>query len=268
VGVLYGILAAAFTLVTFFTTFEKQAPEAEASSGFRATLGILFGNTPFLLLSGAVVVHLAAITVIATLVNYYFKYNLKAEAFTPVAFVCLFLSAAAALPLWLKVDARMGKRNSFNAGMLILCVTLGALYLFEKPAPWQVIPFMVVAGIGMSAIYIFPWAMVPSTVDYTEWKTGKRREGLLYGFFYFAFKVSAALGGLVAGLGLDLARYAPTPENIRNSTQADSTLDAMRFLMTIVPIGLMAIGIFLIHRYPIDAKMQERMMQDLKSGRA
>ncbi len=205
---------------------------------------------------------------IATLVNYYFKYNLNAEAFTPVAFVCLFLSAAVALPVWLKVDARFGKRASFNAGMLLLCATLAGLYLFEKPAPWQVIPFMVVAGIGMSTIYIFPWAMVPTTIDFAQWKTGQRREGLFYGFFYFAFKASAALGGLVAGMGLDLAGYVPAPSSAEAVVQSDGTLYGIRFLMTIIPIALMLAGVLLIHFYPIDPGMEKEMLKDLEAAKA
>jgi GPH family glycoside/pentoside/hexuronide:cation symporter len=263
VGIFYGVLAALFTWVTFFTTYERQASTADTSGGIRQGMKLLVSNKPFLLLSGSIIVHLAAITVIATLVNYYFKYNLQAEAFTPIAFVCMFVSAAAALPLWLKVDARVGKRKAFNAGMLLLCAALAGLCIFEKPAPWQVVPFMIVAGIGMSTIYIFPWSMIPSTVDYSEWKMGTRREGLLYGFFYFAFKASAALGGLVAGLGLDMVGYVASPENIQNSTQTAGALTGMRLLMTIIPIGLILVGVVLIHFYPIDTKMEGEMTRDL-----
>lgn len=267
VGVLFGALAAVFTWVTFLTTYEREVPAEKSSGGIAETIRVIRGNVPFLLLSGAIVVHLAAITVIATLVNYYFKYNLKAEAFTPVAFVCLFLSAAVALPLWLKADARFGKRASFNAGMLLLCATLAGLYLFEKPSPWQVIPFMVAAGIGMSTIYIFPWAMVPTTIDFAQWKTGQRREGLFYGFFYFAFKASAALGGLVAGMGLDLAGYVPAAASAEAPVLSDSTLYGIRFLMTVIPIALMLPGILLIHFYPIDPRMEKDMLKDLEAAK-
>lgn len=266
VGIVFGALAALFTLVTFFTTREIESAEGDyRQSGWRESLAVLRGNTPFLLLSSAIIVHLAAITVIATLVNYYFKYNLRAEAFTPVAFVCLFLSAALALPLWLKVDARIGKRRALNAGMLLLCVTLLLLFFQPSTRPAAVIPLMILAGIGMSTIYIFPWSMVPSTVDYTEWKTGRRREGLLYGFFYFAFKAAAALGGLIAGSGLDFVGYKAGSSDAELS---GSTLYGIRFLMTAVPIGLMLAGVALIHFYPIDPAMEKEMASDLAGRKA
>jgi GPH family glycoside/pentoside/hexuronide:cation symporter len=262
VGALYGIAVAICTWIAFATTYERQQSAAEKSGGMREAFSILIGNRPFLLLAGSIIVHFAAITVTATLVNYYFKYNLKAEAVTPVAFVCMFLSAAAALPMWLKVDARIGKAKAFNAGMLLLATALAGLFVFEKPSAWQVIPFMVMAGIGMSTIYIFPWSMIPSTVDYSEWKTGIRREGLLYGVFYFSFKASAALGGLIAGLGLDWAGYVASPENIQSSTQGPATLVGFRWLMTLVPIGLILIGVALIRLYPIDVAMEKEMLRD------
>jgi len=92
-------------------------------------------------------------------------------------------------------------------------------------------------------------------------KMGVRSEGLLYGFFYFAFKASAALGGLVAGLGLELFGYTAQSGGTM-SLHAD-TLHGIRLLLTVVPTVLIGLGIGLIHNYPITQAMEEAMKADL-----
>lgn len=260
VGVVYGTAAALLTWVTFFTTYEHETAPPEKTSA-REMLGLLKGNAPFLLLSGAIILHLAAMTVVATLTNYYFKYNLHAESFTPVAYVSLFVCAAVVLPLWLFIERRIGKKHAFNAGMVIFGGSLLLLYALPHLSARQTIPIMLLAGVGMSSIYIFPWAMVPSTIDYSEWKMGVRSEGLLYGFFYFAFKASAALGGLVAGLGLELFGY--TAQSGGTMSLHPDTLHGIRLLLTVVPTVLIGLGIGLIHNYPITQAMEEAMKADL-----
>lgn len=259
VGLLYGVMAAIFTIVTFATTYERSRVTIVEHLGFIERLRIVKSNVPFLLLNGAIIVHLAAITVVATIVNYYFKYNLRSEALTPVAFVGLFVAAALTLPLWLKLEKKIGRKATFNAGMALLSLMLVPLLLIENPNPYVVIAVMIVAGAGMSTIYVFPWSMVPSTIDYSEWKTGQRHEGLFYGFFYFSFKAAAALGGLLAGLGLDLAGYSASAGE--SGTLGDGTLTGIRILLTALPIALMMAGIAFVHFYPIDEAM-ERQFRD------
>jgi len=255
VGLLYGIMAAVFTLITFGTTFERSSVSTPGHLKLAERLRIVKKNVPFLLLNAAIIVHLAAITVIATLVNYYFKYNLQSEALTPVAFVALFIAAALALPLWLKVEKKIGRKLTFNMGMALLSLMLIPLLLIKNPNPFFVIAVMIVAGAGMSTIYVFPWSMVPSTIDYSEWNTGQRHEGLFYGFFYFSFKAAAALGGLLAGLGLDLVGYSASAG--ATGTLSDNTLTGIRILLTALPIVLMLAGIVFVHFYPIDETMEQ-----------
>ncbi len=40
------------------------------------------------------------------------------------------------------------------------------------------------------------WALIPETIEYGEYKTGKRMGGLIYAIIGFFFKFGMALGGL------------------------------------------------------------------------
>ncbi len=60
------------------------------------------------------------------MVNYFFKYNMNKESFTPIAFLCIFVPAALALPLWVAVSKQLSKKAAYNMGMGLLAVALSS----------------------------------------------------------------------------------------------------------------------------------------------
>ena len=103
--------------------------------------------------------------------------------------------------------------------------------------------------------------MIADTVEYAEWKTGLRREGVLYGFFYFAQKIAVALAAFITGMVLSLSGYAA------NQAQSESSLTAIRFLTTLTPLAIFIISIAIIRFYPIDAALHKKMCQEIASGK-
>lgn len=97
--------------------------------------------------------------------------------------------------------------------------------------------------------------MIPDTVEYSQLKTGLRREGILYGFFNFAIKFSAAFSGIIAGFGLDYVNYMP------NVIQQEKTLLGIFNMITFIPMSLIIAGIILIYFYPIDTSEHERIVK-------
>lgn len=53
------------------------------------------------------------------------------------------------------------------------------------------------------------WALVSDTVEYGEWRTGIRIEGLGYSFFSFSRKCGQAIGGSVPAFLLAISGYIP-----------------------------------------------------------
>jgi len=266
VGLVYGIIAALFTLITFFSVRERiQTGTEKFSPG--DIRKVVLANRPFIVLSLGMVMHLGAIGILAAMVNYHFKYNFHRESFVPLVFLCLFATAAVSIPLWVYLSKKIGKKNAFNTGMLIVALSLIVLFFVKDFNMGLFIPLFIVTGIGISTMFFSPWAMIPDTVEYSEWKTGLRREGILYGFFYFSHKLAAALAGFITGLGLSAIGYLqPLEINtvITAQEQGESTLYGIRLLATLVPVALIMGGIFFISRYPIDEKMHAGILEDLR----
>ena len=258
VGIIYGVVIAAVTLVTFASVRERVVRTEEEASGLRTSLRVIFRNKPFLILSAATICHITAVSTMAIVINYYFKYNLNAENMIPAAFLCLFVTAVVFVPVFVVISRKVSKKFAYNLGMGIMAASSAALFFFGGRSIPVTLAIFAVAGIGMATNYLSPWAMIPDTVEYSQWKTGLRREGIIYGCYFFTFKFSSALAGFLAGNTLALTGY------IANRPQTDGALLGIRTVLTLVPTAFIIVGIILVSLFPITAEFHRRMLADIK----
>jgi glycoside/pentoside/hexuronide:cation symporter, GPH family len=261
IGAIFGGICAIVLLTTFASVRERVQPPSEEHKSFKEDLKMVSKNRPFIILTVSTILQMVAISLLAIMINYYFKYNLGAEKDIPVAFMCLFITAFLCMPFWVFMTKKIAKKSVLAIGTSLIAFVTLALFILNNPEMNLILGLFVLAGVGMSTVYLCPWAMIPDTVEYSQWKTGLRREGILYGFFNFAFKFSSAFAGFAAGLGLEFYRYAP------NIKQEAYTLDGIRLLMSIVPCVFIIAGIMIILFYPIDEPLHKKMVEDIKSGR-
>jgi glucuronide carrier protein len=64
-----------------------------------------------------------------------------------------------------------------------------------------------VIGIGMGGVNTLMWALEADTVEYGEWKTGIRTEGITYALFSFTRKMGQVIGGAAAAYTIGIGGY-------------------------------------------------------------
>jgi len=260
VGLIYGILIVAIILVSFFTVKERGARIKEEHQSLTQNLKVIAVNHPFIILAISTTLYMVAINLIAAVINYYFKYNLSAEMFIPIAFLALFVTAALCMPLYVFISNRKSKKFTSYLGMSILGIMLVFVFFFGEKNLMLTLVFFVIAGIGIPAFYQLPWAMIPDTVEYSQWKTGLRREGTLYGCYFFCFKFGSAISGFIAGWGLDFAGY------VANAEQSARALMGIRLMVTFVPLIFIILGMIALTFFPINEAMHRKIVEELSSG--
>ncbi len=82
------------------------------------------------------------------------------------------------------------------------------------------------------------FAMVADVVDYGEWKTGVRLDGLTNSATSFGMKVGAGLGSALVGWGLAWAAY-----DGKLAAQTAATIAGIKSVFTFVPAVLIVIGL-------------------------
>ena len=100
-----------------------------------------------------------------------------------------------------------GKKRVYIFSSLL--TVIGGAIVFFTPASQVWIGFtgLVISLVGVLAVNIVVWALEADTVEYGEWKTGVRTEGITYALFSFTRKTGQAVGGALAAYALALGGY-------------------------------------------------------------
>jgi glucuronide carrier protein len=98
---------------------------------------------------------------------------------------------------------------------------------------------LVLSLVGVLAMSIVVWALEADTVEYGEWKTGVRTEGITYALFSFTRKTGQAVGGALAAYALALGGYksggvAQTPDAVFGIQIAAGALPAVLTILAVL----------------------------------
>jgi GPH family glycoside/pentoside/hexuronide:cation symporter len=123
----------------------------------------------------------------------------------------------------------------------------------------------ILAGCGVSVSYLVPWSMIPDVIDLDELETGKRREGIFYGFMVLLQKFGLALGLFFVGIALDLAGFIKQQPGQPIPEQPESALLAIRLVVAPLPAMVLVGGIILAYLYPITRKYHQEIQAQLET---
>lgn len=113
--------------------------------------------------------------------------------------------------------------------------------------------FLFLMGLPLGIYNVITYALIADAVDYMEWKTGERHEGVCFSFQTFLSKVNAAVATFVFGQILNRTDFKPVDKNLTDVVgrqiffeQSHQTQVMLLALVTIVP----AVG-FLLTIFPM-----------------
>jgi GPH family glycoside/pentoside/hexuronide:cation symporter len=188
-----------------------------------------------------------ALEIIQTMLLYFLKYRLEMEALSEVIAGTVFVVAFIALPVWEWASRRWDKRIAYIAGMAFLS---GVVFLLVGVNPaWGLTVFLVLAalaGVGVAAVHVLPWSMIPDAVEWDELHTGQRHEGMFYSLVLLLRKVASSIALPLALLTLEWSGYVSNA-----ARQNPRAVRAIQVLMGPVPAGFLALGILFALFYPL-----------------
>ena len=255
---IYGIIAMCCLLITFFFCKERVEPVEvkKENISFVKSLGYLVKNKYFIYLAIIFVIDYIMFAVNGSSGMYYVKYIFHDENIfgmlvlfgnVPMMLSCLFFPVIA---------NRFGKWNCMIGGYVVMIIGFGIIALFPDNYYCALLG-NVIAGIGRAPHNAGLFALVADVVDYGEWKTNKRIEGVTYSVTSFGMKVGAGLGGAVTGIVLAMGNYDGSL-----AVQSDSAITAIMAICAYIPIGICVLGILIMLTANID-KIYPQVVRDL-----
>ena len=153
---------------------------------------------------------------------------------------------------------RLGKKNVFAIGLVLDII--GMLLLnFAGGSMAGIVVSSVIRGIGNACGGATMWAMVSDTIDYGEWKTGYRTEGLVNSACSFGYKIGNGIGSALLGMILEVGGYVGDA-----AVQSASALRSIEVCFVWIPIAVYVCGLIIMKFWKLDKEFPQ-IIADLKS---
>jgi len=262
-AVIFGTASALPLWLVFFITREKEAFISQEKPKLIASLKAALKNRPFVF--GAVIYLLTWICmdILQTTLLFFIKYVLGMEGQSEILMALIFVTAIAALPIWEYVSRRMNKRLAYAFGIGFWAIVQIVLITVGPHVSAAVVYFLcVMAGIGVGAAHVLPWSIIPDAIEWDEYQTGERHEGIFYSLITLMQKVASSIAIPLVGVLLSVTHY-----QANSSVQPQSAVLGIRLLVGPIPAVFLTIGIIFALKYPLDRTQYTALVDELQIRR-
>lgn len=263
-GAIFGVVAALPLLLVFWDTRERpEFMDRKQSTGLRESMALTWRNRPFIFGLGLFLFNGVTMSILEVVLLYYIKYVVLHEAESDIIMATIFVVAIVALPLWVWISNRLNKRWAYIAGISFLAAVLLVLSSLTPLTSFAIIlGLAVLAGIGMSAMHVLPWAILPDAIEHGELQNGERQEGLFYSLITLAQKVASSIAVPLVLLVLDSSGYVAN-----SAAQPPGAIAGIRFVAGPVPAFTICLGILFTLLYPLGREKHREITRQLELRR-
>lgn len=264
VGALVGLISIVPILAVFFGTRESEDYQQQEQPSFKEALTAVIKNRPFIFALVIFTLTWMALDILQATLLYFLKYRMNLPEQGDLIFGLLFVFALVSIPLWELAARRWNKQQAYTGGMIFLAVVAVGMS-FSRP-DWglpAMLVFGALAGVGLGAVQVLTWAMIPDGVELDELQTGQRHEGMFYSMVTTIRKVAASLSLPLLLLVLEWSGY-----DARLTVQPESAVTGIQALIGPVPALFLVIGIVFALFYPLNREEHARLLQELAVRRA
>ncbi|MGN0566965.1 MAG: MFS transporter, partial [Acutalibacteraceae bacterium] len=196
---------------------------------------------------------------------YFAKYALNNEGIYSIMTILVVPGGLIASVLVPWLTSKFGKRNTYIISHLIGAITMFIMFFvgYKSTAALIVCAIgIVILGIPQGINNVMTYAMIGDTVDYLEWKTGERAEGICFAMQTLINKIGMAVAAFVGVIAYAMAGISPqnpagsiTPEGLDKLWLMIVLTGALSMLLTIVPMLF----------YRLSEKKQAEMVKEIEA---
>ncbi len=254
-----GVMGAALLIFCFLNTKERvKVTESQGSINIKDILEQFKVNRPLVIVCLFFIFNFGVNSIVNSVGVYFISYNVGRADLVKWYALLSTLPALVCMPIMPYLHKWLGKKLLLFISLS--CKTVGLLALWIVPT--SMIPLVfgarLLAAVGTVTAGGFTWSLVPEVIDYGEYKTGKRMNGLIYALVGFFFKFGMALGGIIPGILLARFGY------VANQVQTQQALTGILLLTTIIPAAFTILELGAIYFYNLDEKEHKRILFELE----
>lgn len=253
--IIYGVAAIIFFLIVFFTTKEAVTEEAN-KAGEKENVDIMKALKS--LLRNKYWLILLAIFFLNSVVNafigvnvYYAQYIMNDDSLVGSLSIFQNIASFAAFAVCTGVIRKVGKQKIAISGVAISFI--GYAMVLLNPTSYAILYVAaVVKGVGNAALSGVMYGMLADTVEYNDWHSGIRAEGLVFSANSIGQKIGSGIGSAV--LGWILAAFGFVSSS---AAQPASAINGIRVIFLYVPLVVFAVMFVVLLFYKLDKEYDD-----------
>lgn len=271
----YFICALVFTAIAIpmfyygFRNTKERFTSTENPPSLGHNLKLLFKNRELLLVVLSGILGGARMVYTYTGGLYFAKYVLKEEGLYSLITLLVVPGGAVASILVPWMTKKFTKKWAYIGVHVLGAVVMFAMYFIGYDANWKLVVCaigLVLLGIPQGVNNIVTYAMIGDTVEYLEWKTGERAEGICFAMQTFINKIGMAVGAFIGVFSYSWAGINPTAaDGVYITAQGEQTLwnllvlsGALSMVGTIIPMLF----------YRLTEKRQRELVKEIEERKA
>ena len=233
---------------------------------FGHNMKLLFKNKELLLIVLSGILGGARMVYTYTGGLYFAKYVLQNEGMYSLITLLVVPGGLVASLLVPWMSKKFTKKWAYIIVHLFGGLVMGVMYFVGYDATWKLVVAaigLVLLGIPQGVNNIITYAMIGDTVDYLEWKTGERGEGICFAMQTLINKIGMAVGAFIGVISFAAAGINAETGYI--SAEGAQTLWNMLVLSGVISMFACAVPMFF---YTITEKKQAQMVAEIEARKA
>ena len=259
------IVMAVIGITLYLTGFKLTREHVEASTekfNYKKAAKALGTNKPLLIVLIASIALNLGMIIKMSLQLFYVQYNLGTLNLVPI-FSMLALPGTILGSLFApKIASKFGKKKALIGASITLLV-VGIIFMLTPYSQVWLIMILSAAQVTLITLsMVIVSSMIADTIEYAEWKTGQRNEGVISSTRTFTTKLAMAFSGLIAGGILTFAGYVPNVE------QSQMTLTVFHLVSSIVPGVIALVACIPMKWYDLTEERHAQIMKEIAERKA
>ncbi|MFL9913505.1 glycoside-pentoside-hexuronide (GPH):cation symporter [Paraburkholderia sp. RL17-337-BIB-A] len=260
---IFGLIGVLFYAICFKGTKEVVTRRREVQS-LGNSLRTILRNRALMFICFAQVCIMAAYFSMNATIIYFARYVLdNPEMIVAIVVARKLLGMLVSISLTQWLVKLSGRKGVFIAGLCVYISGFIALYFVRTTNAYAIFALFSLISVGQVLVSSMAFALQADTVEYGEYVSGERLEGMSYAFFSFSRKCGQALGGAVPAFVLAASGYVPNA-----SHQTPQSIAGIYSALTLVPAGLLAVTLAIFLFYPLTEHRFSEILAEINARRA
>lgn len=256
------IISLLFLCFTLFGVREDRSINVKAeTTSLKEMFKVLFENDQLMYTAISMALFMIGYSTTTSFGLYFFKYAFKNEGMYSVFAGILGVTQLLAISVFPAFAKKYTRKQLYTFSTI--SVVTGYIIFFLSPM--NMIPIGisgVLIFIGQAFIQVLMLMFLADTVEYGQWKMGRRNESITFSVQPLINKIGGALASGIVSATLIISgiNEAPTPDDV-----TETGIVLMKLAMLILPLIFIVAG-YLVYRskFKIDKEMFDNIVADLK----